>query len=64
MAEASEGGGGMITEYKALMEAAKVLEEARQSVYMEDRDSPAWSMLDRARRYVLSDAEGILRSES
>jgi hypothetical protein len=56
----------MITEYKALMEAAKVLDKIRYSIFLEDdgTGSPAWQMLEHARRHVMSLANDLLRSES
>jgi len=54
----------MITEYKALMEAAKKLDELRYSVYLEEGESPAWQMLENARRWVLNNAKWLLRSGS
>ena len=54
----------MITEYKALMEAAKALDELQYSVYLEEKGSPVWHMLVNARKWVLEDAKALLRSES
>jgi hypothetical protein len=54
----------VITEYKALMEAAKVLEHVRKSLWNEEEDSPAWAKVERVRQVILRRADELLRSES
>jgi hypothetical protein len=54
----------MIAEYKALMEAAKTLDDAQYSIYLEDGGSPAWHMAVNARNHVRSIATLVLRESS
>jgi hypothetical protein len=42
----------MITEYKALMEAHKVVEDIRTSIFYEEGSSPAWDKVENVRAAI------------